>query len=33
MSDVVFLTVIVAFFAVAAGFVRACDRIVGDDDL
>ncbi|MEZ5180222.1 MAG: hypothetical protein R2746_18580 [Acidimicrobiales bacterium] len=29
MSDLVFLLVVVAFFAVAAGFVGACERIVG----
>lgn len=31
MGDVIFVAVIVAFFAVAAVYVRACDRIVGRD--
>ena len=29
MSDLIFLLVTVAFFAVATGFVHVCDRIVG----
>ncbi len=32
MADLVYLAVIVAFFAVAALFVGACDRIIGADD-
>jgi hypothetical protein len=31
MRDVLFLLVIVGFFAVAAALVAACDRIVGPD--
>jgi hypothetical protein len=31
MRDVFFLLLIVGFFAVAAGLVAACDRIVGPD--
>lgn len=31
MADVVFVLLTIAFFAVAAAFVRACDRIVGAD--
>ena len=33
MSDLVFILVTVGFFALAVGFVRVCDRIVGRDDL
>lgn len=33
MRDVLFLLVIVGFFAVAAALVAACDRIVGPDPL
>lgn len=33
MADVLFVVVVVAFFAVAAAFVVACDRIIGPDDL
>jgi len=32
MADVVFVLVVVAFFALAAGFVAVCDRIVRSDD-
>jgi len=32
MADLVFLAVFVAFFAVAALFVRACDRLLGPDE-
>jgi hypothetical protein len=32
MSDLIFLAVVVAFFAVAALLVRACGRIVGGDE-
>ncbi len=32
MADVIFVAVIVAFFAIAALFVAACDRIIGVDD-
>ncbi|MGZ4133438.1 MAG: hypothetical protein ACXVWF_10340 [Actinomycetota bacterium] len=31
MGDVVFLAILVAFFALAVVFVRACDRIVGPE--
>jgi hypothetical protein len=31
MADVIFLAVIVAFFALAVAYVRACERIVGRD--
>ena len=32
MADLIFVAVIVAFFAVAALFVVACDHIIGADD-
>lgn len=32
VADVVFVLTIVTFFAFAAFFVRACDRILGVDD-
>jgi hypothetical protein len=31
MGDVVFVAVTVAFFTLAALFVRACDRLIGPD--
>ena len=31
MTDVLFLAILVAFFAVAVLFVKACERIVGPD--
>ena len=31
VTDVIFLAIIVAFFAVAVLFVKACERIVGPD--
>jgi hypothetical protein len=31
MGDVVFLAVMVAFFALALALVRACDRIIGPE--
>ena len=31
MADVLFLAILVAFFAVAVVFVRACERIIGPD--
>lgn len=31
MADLLFILVTVAFFAVAAGFVSLCDRIIGPD--
>ena len=32
MNDFVFLAIIVAFFALALLFVKACDRIIGADE-
>jgi hypothetical protein len=32
MADVIFVAVIVAFFGLAAGLVRACDHIIGPED-
>ena len=32
MADVAFVSIIVAFFALAAFFVRVCDRIIGSDE-
>jgi hypothetical protein len=29
MADLVFVVILVAFFVLAAGLVRACDRIIG----
>jgi Na+/phosphate symporter len=29
MADVIFVAILVAFFTLAALFVRACDRIIG----
>ena len=31
MADVVFLLLAVGFFALCAGYVKLCDRIVGSD--
>ncbi len=31
MSDLIYLALVVAFFALAAGLVRACEHIIGDD--
>jgi hypothetical protein len=31
MADVIFVAVIVAFFAVAVAYVKGCERIVGAD--
>ena len=31
MADALFLIITVAFFAIAVGFVRICDRIIGPD--
>jgi hypothetical protein len=31
VTDLIFLAVLVAFFALAVGLVRACDRIIGPD--
>ena len=32
MADLLFLLITVAFFAIAVGFVRVCDRVIGPDD-
>lgn len=32
MADLIFLSVIVAFFALALLLVRACERIIGSDE-
>ena len=32
MADVIFVAILVAFFALAALFVRACDHIIGVDE-
>jgi hypothetical protein len=32
MNDLAFVAIILAFFVVAALFVRACDRIIGPDE-
>lgn len=32
MSDLIYLALVVAFFAAAAGLVRACEHIIGPDD-
>jgi hypothetical protein len=31
LVDLVFLLIVVAFFAVCVGYVRLCDRIIGPD--
>jgi hypothetical protein len=31
VADVIFVAILVAFFSLAALFVRACDRIIGDE--
>jgi hypothetical protein len=33
MADVIFLILIVAFFALTVLLVKACDRIIGPDEL
>jgi len=32
MADVAFVATIIVFFVLAALFVRACDRFIGDDE-
>ena len=32
MIDVLYIAVIIAFFALMVGFVRLCERVVGKDD-
>jgi hypothetical protein len=31
VADLLFIAIVLAFFALAAGFVRLCDRIIGPD--
>lgn len=31
MADIVFVAIVIGFFAAAAGFVLLCDRIIGPD--
>ena len=31
MADLVFIAIVVAFFALCVGYVRVCDRIIGPD--
>jgi len=33
VSDLIYLGIVVAFFAAATALVAACDRMVGDDDV
>ena len=33
MGDVVFVAVVIGFFAIAVAYVYGCARIVGDDEL
>jgi hypothetical protein len=33
VSDLVFVAVVIAFFAVAMAYVRGCERIIGDGDV
>jgi hypothetical protein len=33
MTDVIFVAVVLAFFAIAVAYVHGCARIVGDDDV
>lgn len=33
MNDFAYVAIIIAFFALAALFVRACDRIIGPDEM
>lgn len=32
MGDILFIAITIAFFALATGFVKLCDRIIGPDD-
>ena len=32
MADALFILITVAFFAIAVGFVKVCDRVIGPDD-
>ena len=31
MADIIFIAILIAFFALSVVFVRACDRIIGAD--
>jgi hypothetical protein len=31
VGDLIFIAMVIAFFALAAGFVKLCDRIIGAD--
>ncbi len=33
MSDLIFVAVVIAFFAIAVAYVRGCERIIGDGDV
>lgn len=33
MGDLVFVPIVVAFFALMAGFVVVCDRMIGPDEM
>ena len=33
MGDVIFVAVVIAFFAIAVAYVRGCERIVGTRDV
>ena len=33
MTDVIFVAVVLAFFAIAVAYVKGCAHIVGDDDV
>lgn len=33
MTDIVFVVVVLAFFAIAVAYVKGCERIVGPDDV
>jgi hypothetical protein len=33
MTDVIFVAVVLAFFAIAWAYVRGCERVVGDPDV
>jgi hypothetical protein len=33
VSDVIFVAVVIAFFAVAVAYVRGCERIIGEGDV
>ena len=33
VNDVIFVAVVIAFFAVSVAYVRGCARIIGDDEV